>query len=48
MKYQPHNYQRQAIDFILTHPQAAIFLGLGMGKTLISLTAIWSLLLDSF
>lgn len=48
MQYKPHNYQRQAIDFILTHPQAAIFLGLGMGKTLISLTAIWSLLLDSF
>ncbi|HAT1172103.1 MULTISPECIES: DEAD/DEAH box helicase [Corynebacterium] len=48
MHYQPHNYQRQATAFIETHPQAAVFLGLGMGKTVITLTAIWNLLLESF
>jgi SNF2 family DNA or RNA helicase len=48
MHYQPHNYQAQATAFIETHPQAAILLGMGLGKTVITLTAIWNLLLDSF
>ncbi|AWA43117.1 DEAD/DEAH box helicase [Trueperella pyogenes] len=48
MHYQPHNYQHQATSFIETHPQAAILLGMGLGKTVITLTAIWNLLLDSF
>ncbi|ARU45719.1 DEAD/DEAH box helicase [Corynebacterium silvaticum] len=48
MHYQPHNYQTQATRFIETHPQAAILLGMGLGKTVITLTAIWNLLLDSF
>ncbi len=48
MHYTPHNYQRHATDFITSHPQAAIFLGMGLGKTVITLSAIWELLLDSF
>ncbi len=48
MRYTPHNYQRQAEQFILTHPEAAIFLGMGLGKTVITLSAIWHLLMDSF
>lgn len=48
MHYEPHNYQAQATAFIETHPQAAILLGMGLGKTVITLTAIWNLLLDSF
>lgn len=48
MRYQPHNYQHQAISFIKEHPQAAILLGMGLGKTIITLTAIWGLLLDTF
>ncbi len=48
MRYTPHNYQAQATAFIETHPQAAILLGMGLGKTVITLTAIWNLLLDSF
>ncbi|VEH06997.1 phage-associated protein [Corynebacterium kutscheri] len=32
MKYKPHNYQQFATNFIETNPQAAIFLGMGMGK----------------
>lgn len=48
MRYQPHNYQAQATTFIEEHPQAAILLGMGLGKTVITLTAIWDLLLDTF
>ncbi|VEI13868.1 DEAD/DEAH box helicase [Trueperella bialowiezensis] len=48
MRYQPHNYQAQATQFIEDHPQAAILLGMGLGKTVITLTAIWNLVLDSF
>lgn len=48
MHYMPHTYQARATEFIETHPQSAVFLGLGMGKTVITLTAVWNLLLDSF
>ena len=48
MRYQPHNYQAQATRFIEEHPEAAILLGMGLGKTIITLTAIWGLLLDTF
>ncbi|MDK8299562.1 MAG: DEAD/DEAH box helicase [Actinomycetaceae bacterium UMB1218B] len=48
MHYQPHNYQRQATQFIIDHDEAAIFLGMGLGKSVITLTAIWQLMLDYF
>ncbi|MGK2309280.1 SNF2-related protein [Cutibacterium sp. V970] len=48
MHYQPHNYQAQATRFILDHDEAAILLGMGLGKSVITLTAIWQLLLDYF
>jgi SNF2 family DNA or RNA helicase len=48
MKYRPHDYQKYATEFILTHPQAAIFLDCGLGKTVITLTALYYLLFDSF
>lgn len=48
MKYTPHAYQRYAAQFILDHPAAAIFLDCGLGKTVITLTAIRELLHDSF
>ena len=48
MKYTPHDYQTYAIDYIETHPVAAIFLDCGLGKTSITLTAISDLLFDSF
>ncbi|WP_216395902.1 DEAD/DEAH box helicase [Arcanobacterium phocae] len=40
MKYSPHDYQAQAVKFILEHPTAAVFLGMGLGKTVITLTAL--------
>ena len=48
MKYVPHEYQTYATDFILTHPIAAILLQMGLGKSVITLTAIFDLCLDSF
>ncbi|XCB30424.1 DEAD/DEAH box helicase [Arcanobacterium hippocoleae] len=48
MHYQPHNYQQLATQYIIDHDQAAIFLGMGLGKSVITLTAIWELMLDYF
>lgn len=48
MNFKPHDYQAFAIDYIETHPVAAVLLDMGLGKTVISLTAIADLLFDSF
>ena len=48
MKYVPHDYQKFATDFILMHPEAAVLLDMGLGKSVISLTAIWELCLNRF
>ena len=43
MKYVPHDYQAYATQFILDHPVAAILLQMGLGKSVITLTAIQEL-----
>ena len=48
MHYTPHNYQSTATEFIIDHDEAAILLGMGLGKSVITLTAIWQLMLDYF
>lgn len=48
MKYSPYEYQSFATDFILKQPVAAVFLDMGLGKSVITLTAIFDLCLDSF
>lgn len=48
MKYSPHDYQTYATNFILQHPISAVFLDMGLGKSVITLTAIFDLALDSF
>lgn len=48
MKYNPHDYQQYATEFISTHPISALLLDMGLGKTSITLTAINDLLFDSF
>ena len=48
MEYKPHDYQQFAINYILEHPIAAVILGMGLGKTSITLTAIEQLIYDSF
>ena len=46
MIYKPHNYQQYATDFILNHNEAAVFLDMGLGKSVITLTAIKELVLE--
>lgn len=48
MKYKPHNYQQFATDFILNQSICCLLLDMGLGKTVITLTALWQLALDSF
>lgn len=48
MQYKPHEYQKYATDFIIAHPVSAILLEMGLGKSVITLTAIKKLMLDSF
>ena len=48
MRYKPHDYQQFAVNYIETHPIAAVLLDMGLGKTSITLTAIFNLLFDSF
>ncbi len=48
MKYNPHDYQKYATSFILENPISAILLDMGLGKSVITLTAIYDLCLDSF
>lgn len=48
MKYKPHDYQKFAVDFIETHPEAAVLLECGLGKTSITLTALNDLMFDKF
>lgn len=48
MKYKPHDYQTYTTNYILNHPIAAVFLDMGLGKSIITLTALFDLTLDSF
>lgn len=48
MTYKPHDYQTYATEFIKSHPTACLMLEMGLGKTVITLTALWDLILDSF
>ena len=44
-KEQLHEYQRFASSFLLTHPVAILLLDMGLGKSVITLTAIEELVL---
>ena len=48
MKYKPHNYHQFATDLILNQSICCLMLDMGLGKTVITLTALWQLALDSF
>ena len=48
MKYNPHEYQQYATNFIIDHPVAAILLDMGLGKSVITLTAINDLIYNLF
>ncbi len=48
MNFMAHDYQQYAINYVETHPVAAVLLSMGLGKTVITLTAVADLLFDSF
>jgi len=48
MIFVPHSYQQYAIDFIKSHEEAAVLLDMGLGKTVITLSAVADMLFDSF
>ena len=48
MKYNPHNYQSYASQFLIDHSAAGLFLDMGCGKSVITLTALNELAYDYF
>lgn len=46
MNYVPHDYQNVAKQWVLDHPEAGLFLDMGLGKTVTTLTAIEELIND--
>ena len=48
MKFIPHEYQQRAIDKIMTTPAVGLFLEMGLGKTVVSLTAAARLIYEEF
>lgn len=48
MEYRPHGYQQRAKDYIVAHPAAGLFLEMGLGKTVITLTAVNELMCELF
>lgn len=48
MRFEPHGYQSRAIDRIMATPAVGLFLEMGLGKTVISLTAAARLIYEEF
>lgn len=48
MKFIPYKYQQRAIQHIIDNPAAGLFIEMGLGKTVITLTALTELLHDRF
>lgn len=48
MKFRPHSYQKNAIEWIIDKKSAGLFLDLGMGKTVSTLMAIKELMFNYF
>ena len=48
MEFIAHDYQKYAIQYIEKHDVSAVLLDMGLGKTVISLTAMLDLLFDYF
>lgn len=48
MKFKPHGYQEYAIQHVINVPGSALFLEMGLGKTVITLTALEALKNDYF
>lgn len=48
MKFIPHDYQKRAIERVVNQPRVGLFLDMGLGKTVITLTAIQELMYERF
>lgn len=48
MKFKPYPYQASMTEYIEEHEVSALFLAMGLGKTVITLSAILNLMFDSF
>ena len=48
MIFKAHDYQKHAIEHILKHKYSALFLDMGLGKTVCTLTALNTLLYEEF
>ena len=48
MKFVPYKYQEYAIQYLTEHKEAMMLLSMGLGKTVISLSAIQKLMFDRF
>lgn len=48
MKFVPHDYQTRAIQRIIDQERVGLFLDMGLGKTVITLTAVQELVQDRF
>ena len=46
MRFKPYEYQRTAIRWVIDHPRCALLLDMGLGKSVITLTAIQQLMDD--
>ena len=46
MRYNPYDYQRTAVRWILDKPRCGLFLDMGLGKTVSTLTAVQQLIDD--
>ena len=48
MKFKPHKYQQIAFDKIINTPRVGLFLDMGLGKTVVTLTAIDELIYNCY
>lgn len=48
MEFKPHEYQERMIQKVIDTPRVGLFLDMGLGKTVITLTAIQELIYDRF
>lgn len=46
MRYRPYEYQKAAIQWVLDHPRCSLLLDMGLGKSVITLTALQQLIDD--
>ena len=45
MKFKAHGYQSRAVDWVESHPRCLLFLDMGLGKSVVTLTAVARLML---